>query len=118
MILKCKDESVLRACFKRAWHSTLIDLYVWIYNRYGAKVMITEAWREPRSPSDVHATDPIRAFDLRSTNFEDPEYIAEEINRNWTYDPERPSMKVALLHDVGLGIHFHLQVHPNTIMEF
>lgn len=117
MNILCKDEIVLRACLKRAWHPVLIDVYVWLVKRYEGKILVTEAYRESRNASDVHATDPIRAFDIRSINFEDPKYIAEEINRSWIYDPKRPDMKVALLHDVGLGIHFHIQVHPNTIFE-
>jgi len=112
--LYCKDENVLRACLKRAWHPILIDIFVWLTEKYGEGVLVTEGWREAKSPSDVHATDPIRAFDIRSRNFTSPEIVAENINKNWTYDPGRPEMKVALLHDAGSGMHFHIQVHQNT----
>lgn len=117
MNILCKDEGILRACFKYSWHPMLIEVYVWLVKRYGEKILLTEAWREARSSSDVHATNPLRAFDIRSRNFDYPSYIEEEINRNWTYDPLRYYMKVALLHDIGQGMHFHIQVHPNTILE-
>jgi len=40
--------------------------------------------------------------------------IEEFINANWTYDPERPEKKVAVLHDTGSGWHLHLQTHDRT----
>lgn len=124
MSLKCKDEQVLRGCFKKPWHPILIDVYVWLYGRYKEKLLITCSYRTPEHPNDLHGIDvTLRALDFRSRNFEDPEQVAKEINMNWTYDPNRPEKKVAIFHEtfdkngVSRGFHFHIQVCQNTIFE-
>ena len=110
-----KDETVLRHCSVR-WHPILIDVLLWIGRFTDEPIILTEGWRNaPKwKPSDIHCTDPLRAFDLRSWAFHSPERIEAEINRHWTYDPDRPRLNVALLHDSGNGLHFHIQVHDST----
>jgi hypothetical protein len=54
-------------------------------------------------------------MDMRSTVFESPEKIVEDINNYWEYDPARPTKHCALLHDAGSGVHIHLQVSDRTV---
>lgn len=60
-----------------------------------------------------------RAADLRTKTFKDQaiqtELICHIINEQYTYDPARPKLKVAIGKTHGSGPHIHLQVHPNTI---
>jgi len=113
--IEVKGEVEFRSMFDRAWHPKLVEVLLWIETRY--RVVITEGSRPPRRPGDVHATTPLRAFDLRSWVFDNPEWVANRINRAWVYDPDRPDMNVAVLHDSGEGIHFHIQVHDNTYLK-
>lgn len=63
-----------------------------------------------------------RGADIRSRDV-DPEAlegIVGYLNERYIYDPERPTLKVALLEDgisAGSGAHLHLQVHPRTGMR-
>jgi hypothetical protein len=70
--------------------------------------------------SDIHDTNPLRAFDIRSWMFsvDECEEIRDRVNEEFTYDPTRPDKKVCVYHGVGKNaIHFHLQVHPNTVTK-
>lgn len=60
-----------------------------------------------------HGQLPLRAVDLRYVK-DESELAEQMINATWIYDPERPHYKVALLHNVGGGLHLHIQVHRNT----
>jgi hypothetical protein len=110
-MIASKNEQVERNILAVAWHPKLIQLYQWIKDCY-PEALITSAYRE--GDKGVHGTDPLRGFDLRSWVFDDPESVKDDINEMWVYDPTRPDKKVAILHDVGQGMHFHLQVHDNT----
>lgn len=108
-----KNLKVLRAMFSVPWHPKLIALLMWIVVRYGKdKVIITSAFR--KDDPGVHGTIPLRGFDLRSWVFKDPYEITEDINKVWIYDPSRPDKHCCICHDIGRGVHLHLQVHPNT----
>ena len=88
----------------------LCTIILWVAERWG--LMITESFRPQRHPNDLHGTDPVRALDLRYW-FYSPELaheIAEHINKRFIYDPSRPEMKVAIIHNTGSGMHFHIQV--------
>lgn len=116
-IIMVKDEYVLRGLMEHEIHSTLIDINSYIVEKYGE--VITESYREPRRPGDVHSTDPVRALDLRYWCYETmgiAKKIEDDINSKWEYDPKRPGRyKVAMIHKVGDGgFHFHIQVHNNT----
>jgi hypothetical protein len=66
--------------------------------------------------SGVHCDGPPwRAVDLVGDLFQ-PQYeaLADAINGEWEYDPERPTMGAALGRPHGTGSHLHLQVHPHT----
>lgn len=86
-----------------------------IEKRCGSQI-ITSLYR--MNEEGVHGTLPLRGIDLRCKNQRtdglDDNVLVHFVNRNWIYDPERPNMKVAIIHDVGQGRHIHLQTHPNT----
>lgn len=63
----------------------------------------------------VHGTLPLRGMDLRCRDKVIGEMIENEINSRYKYDPSRPSMSCCMYHDIGLGAHLHIQVHPNTV---
>ena len=115
MRIEVKDTDVLKNLIDRKWHPMLVDIVLWIAENYG--LCFTEGWRPARHKGDVHDTDPLRAVDLRHWIY--PDEIIQEIehagNQRWIYDPTRPKMKCIILHSVGSGFHFHVQVHPNTV---
>jgi hypothetical protein len=109
-----KNLNVLEKMLTVSWHPTLIALLKWLRVRHHTgQIVITSAFRW--QDKGVHGAIPLRAFDLRSWVFKDPKAVCDDINMNWAYDPKRPEKKVATLHDVGKGIHFHIQVHPRTV---
>lgn len=63
-----------------------------------------------------HCTRPCRAADasLKQLTIDQQNHLAHDINVEWEYDPHRPKMVCALIHDVGHGRHLHLQVHDRT----
>lgn len=69
-------------------------------------------------PASPHESVPCRAADIRSRDFTDDDCarIVEAINKQWTYDHKQPNRRCCVYHKVGNSvIHFHLQVHPNTV---
>ena len=87
----------------------LIDVEI----QLGFEFTITSLFRI--GDDGVHGTLPLRACDLRCKDDITGKRIVDVINNTWQYDPERPDMKVAMFHDVGMGAHLHIQVHPDTI---
>lgn len=118
MEFQYKNEAVFRAAHAVPWHPILLDVNEWIYGRYGV-VVLTSAYRAKKiypKDSGMHATNPLRADDIRVWVYATPyDLLEKDINDNWQYDPKRPEKKVALIHDTGQGIHGHIQVHPNTV---
>ena len=90
-------------------------MVAWWHDRYPGQTIITESWRPARHAGDLHSLVPYRAVDLRSWIFKHPEEVADEVNRIWIYDPQRPHKKCCVYH--GEVKHFHLQVHSNTLMR-
>ncbi len=116
MIEEYKNETVYRRSLSVAWHPKLIDIDLWIYYKYGTFVK-TSTYRPSRihaKDSGIHSTDPLQAEDLRSRDHPYPQEVADDINANWMYDPERPNMKVCIYHDIGNGPHWHVQACDNT----
>lgn len=74
-------------------------------------------YRVEEVPFSVHETDPCRGTDAvtEKRRVPDMERIADRVNGGWRYDPNRPELKVALYHDVGMGHHIHFQVDENTV---
>lgn len=101
------------------WHPGLVDLFMWVV-KFTGEVVITSGRRYRTLyslDSGVHLTDPLRAVDIRSYIYADPEDLCGIINKKFQYDRLRPDMKCAIYHQVaksGLGRHIHLQAHDRT----
>lgn len=104
-------------------HSKMTDLLLWISKRFVnglSQIVVTSAYRPAKiyeKDSGIHSTKPLRAVDLRHWAFSDAGVVVRNIQANWVYDPGRPLLQVCLLHDVGQGLHFHLQVSDKTILR-
>jgi len=85
-----------------------------IYDRF-EEIIITESWRPSRHKNDLHGLITLRALDLRSWIYDDPQKVVDYVNNRWIYDPTRPEMMCCVYHDSGQGDHFHIQVHPYTV---
>ena len=110
--IQVKDSQVLKALMLHTYDPVLVDIICLVADQEG--ICITEGWREALHPKDVHNTDPCRANDVRTWCYKNPYKIKDLINNRWEYDPERPHKQVAIIHNTGKGIHFHIQTHPNT----
>ena len=111
-MIQIKDINVLEGMLKHPAHPKLIALLKWFAVRF-SQTVITCAFEERDYPS-VHCTIPLRGVDVRSRVFENPVGVVEDINKHFTYDPQRPGLTCALYHDTGRGPHIHLQVHDRT----
>ena len=93
----------------------------WLYRSTGYRATLTEIYREPRHPSDVHAY--WRGVDMRANDLPLDESLKIEntADQMWQYDPKRPERKVCYLHNVtpnnSDNLHFHWQCHPNTVVR-
>ena len=108
-----KNPEVLRALMERQYHPLIIQIQCDMAKEHG--IVITEAYRDPLRPGDVHAH--MQAIDDRYRCYtpQHAKRIAEEINRRWQYDYERPEKVCSKIHEYKKGgIHFHNQVHTNT----
>ena len=113
MSILIKNAEVLESLFSYDYDPLLAKIITNVLKSHGG--VITEGWRKSRHSDDLHATDPVRAIDLRSVCYPAPSRIVDEINQLWSYDYNRPHLKVALLHKIdGEGEHIHVQVHPAT----
>ena len=109
-----KDINVLRGLMERNFHPLLINIILSVAEKHG--VFITESYRDKRHMGDLHGVNPVRAIDIRWWAYTEilANRIAKEINRTWEYDPDRPFLKCAVIHDAGSGVHFHIQVSNKT----
>lgn len=112
-MITVKNLKVLRGIEEHITHPKLIDLINWVCIRY-SEVVFTESWRPMKHPNDLHGVEPVRARDIRSWIYSDPDAVEEDINNHFTYDPERLWMRCAIYHNSGQGPHLHLQVHDDT----
>lgn len=100
------------------WHPKLIDLFMMFMEIFPEETLtITSLFRH--GDPGVHGTEPLRGVDVSRGSLEDwqGQTVAEEINKLWTYDPDRPEFECVKFHDAGSGMHFHLQVHDKTIYK-
>ena len=110
--LSIKNKDILYGILEIPWHHKLTDLTLWIVESVMNPLpMITCGYR--KGDPGNHGTDPLRAIDLRSRDY-DAKGLVEKINCHWQYDSTRPDKRCAILHDVGKGMHIHLQVHDTT----
>ena len=93
-------------------HPTLRRMVKDIEDETGFEFTITSLYRIDDAGN--HGQLPLRAMDLRCRGLAFGASIEEHVNQTWIYDPNRPDMKCCIIHDTGHGLHFHLQVHPNT----
>ncbi len=116
MKIQFKSDETFKNFTLVSLHFKLQNLLCWLYEME-YEIIITSAYRRKaihKNDPLIHRTNPLRAVDIRSWAFENPIIVAHEINKNWEYDLYRPELKCCVYHDVGLGKHFHLQVHENT----
>ena len=112
-MVSIKDIPVFKALLGKAYDPTLIEI-VSTVESYFPGITITEGYREG---AGVHSADPCRGIDLRSRNYTTAQIqtMKDFINNAWIYDPERLEMECCIVHDVGRGMHFHIQAHPRTV---
>ena len=111
-----KNNRIFELAHQVGWHPKLREVLLWIVKLTG-EVIITSGYRPTRiysNDSGVHGTNPLRAVDLRYYIYANAEALQDQINLVFTYDPSRPLLRVAWLHDTGQGKHFHIQVHNKT----
>lgn len=111
-----KDPGVFAKLMVKPYDKKLTALLLWWLKEFH-KAVVTESWRKMKHKNDLHGVIPVRAIDLRSWIYENPDGVAERVNSVWIYDPLRPDRKCCVYHDTGSGKHFHLQVHPRTAMK-
>lgn len=117
--MRCKNKQVFINFHSHEKHPKLIELLWWLEGR--VELILTSAYRKYKihsKDSGIHTVLPLRAFDIRSWIFKNPQEIEKLINDNWEYDPKRTYLPVAKLHDSGQGVHFHVQVHDNTVRRY
>ena len=117
MTIQIKNKAVLTALLLKQYDHNLISIIEDLIDILGERdVVITEGWR---TGGGVHSTLPCRGMDIRSWIYADAELeeIKMKINELWIYDPERPNMACMMVHNVGKGIHAHIQSHPRTIRK-
>lgn len=111
-MIRIKNYKVLESMLIHPAHPKLIELLEWICVRY-SEVVFTGMYEDRDYPS-THSTIPVRAMDIRSWIYGEPQKVTDDINTHWIYDSERRELKCAVYHDTGKGKHIHLQVHDNT----
>ncbi len=116
MRFKLKNTDIMAVLLAKEYDRKLIMVLLWWMKEFGS-MTVTEGWRKQRHPHDLHGTSPVRAIDLRSWTHPNAQMLANTANTYWRYDPNRPTKQVCVYHDSGEGEHFHIQVHPNTIMN-
>lgn len=97
----------------------MVELLWWLEGR--VELILTSAYRKHKihaKDSGIHCVLPVRAVDIRSWIFKNPHKVEKLINEYWVYDPERAHKMCCVLHDSGQGVHFHIQVHQNTVRRY
>ena len=116
MPIQVKNHKILQNLLAVPYHKNLIQLICWVAFRYvnhTKPLVITSGYRD--GDSGVHGLKPCRGMDIRSYVFDNPAEIVDDINNYFEYDPKRPHLNCALLHDSGSGEHIHLQAMARTV---
>jgi hypothetical protein len=94
----------------------------YVFNEFGKLLIITEIFRTDEEQDFYYSNDPAykvspwrsthqewRAADIRGTIYAPDELkkIEKFLNDNFVYNKAHP---IAVLHDIGLGFHIHIQV--------
>ena len=115
-MIEVKDIQVLKSIMDHEFDDMLWHILSNILGMY-SKIVITEGYRDQLHSNDLHGVIPVRAIDIRSWIYDNPEKIEQIINTRYTYDPQRPEYQCCVYHTTGHGMHFHIQVHPRTIFN-
>ena len=85
--VRIDSSSVIASVFRVGWHPKLIEVVSWLYDHHPKRIVLTCGHRESRwmNRPDIHNTDLLRAFDLRSREFANPTVTETWINQNWDY---------------------------------
>jgi hypothetical protein len=84
----------------------------------GGEITITEIWRNQETQGRYYpgsTTKSVHQFwrgiDIRiaTMGIESVKSLAEDFNAAYPYDPARPKMDTFMVHDVGQGLHLHIQ---------
>jgi hypothetical protein len=94
-------------------HPTLRRMIRDVEDATGFEFTITSLYRI--GDKGNHGQLPLRAVDLRCRKLAMGVAIEEYVNHMWVYDPARPHLRCCMIHDTGQGLHFHFQVHPDTM---
>ena len=105
----------------------LTEIVFYILNVWPVETMVptciyrTEEENESAgAKTKIHCVGPpYRSLDLRVRNLGSrfqpvANEISKKVNLVWTYDPDRPKLRVAYSKPHGTGPHIHLQIHPRT----
>jgi hypothetical protein len=117
MSIKIIDSKVFQELLQVTYHNKLVALALWYVYRVNEPTL-TSAHRKQKvweGDSGIHMTIPCRALDFSIAGLTDPKRVTEDTNNHWEYDPGRPEMRCAICHDVGKGMHIHLQVCDSTV---
>ena len=110
-----KDINVFNEIIAVPWHPKLIAVHEWLCERYPGQIIITSAFRGGRG---MHGTDPLRAEDIKSQIFENPEKVRDDINAHWEYG--KKPYKVCVYHRVAkclkCGNKFNLKVDTTQLI--
>ena len=119
MKIEFANQKIFNRAHIHGWSSQLTSVVLWLPTIMDT-IVVTSAWRPVKihgGDSGIHTRTPLRALDLRSRIYSNPQKIADEINDYWIYDPARTHYKVCFYHTTGRGFHYHLQVHPSTTIR-
>ena len=94
-------------------HPILREMIRSVEDETGFEFTITSLYR--LNDTGNHGTLPLRAMDLRCRSMAYGAAIEEWVNNHWLYDLDRDHLQCCMIHDSGQGLHFHFQVHPNTV---
>ena len=117
MSIKINDGKVFAALLEVPYHKKMVALALWYVYRVNEPTL-ESAHRKVKvweGDSGIHMTIPGRALDFSIKGLTDPNKVVEDVNNHFEYDPGRPEMHCAICHDVGKGMHIHLQVSDSTV---
>ena len=116
-MIQVKDAEVYSNLLAVKYHPILIELELWILQRYSG-IVITSGYRS--GDTGVHGTDPCRGKDYRTRGLmlntgksmipTDAESLCAIVNIAWEYDSRRPEKECAAVHGKGEdNEHIHLK---------
>lgn len=104
---------IVEALEDEAWNISIADILITDIFRTRAEQI--KIYNDPNTKTSVHEV--WRGIDIIPSFVSPTEIkkVVKWINKNWSYDPKRPKLKVAIYHAVVGRRHIHVQVHPRSI---